>query len=239
MKKRGIIFYIILSVTILSVVSIIYSLIFLNESENDKRISFAVGLIRLIFSISTFILAILLYDRFGFRKKMYEKKLELVLDVLIKLKQLRIVIIAVNKKTHHLASLDIQKNMHNQHLLNEINLFSNVLFDPVNIYGNKDLMEIKSLKSNPILPKGISESLEFLFPKILRGGKSLGDEYSEKFVQIDFGNESKLKIINTEGWVFPDEGMTFETFISHFENSLKTIEDWLDSHSSIKSELNI
>jgi len=70
-KSIGTIVVLVLALSLISVLTSFY--LFENEST-DKIISFISNLIRLSFTIGTFLIAILLYDRFGFRRKIYEKK---------------------------------------------------------------------------------------------------------------------------------------------------------------------
>lgn len=239
MKLNKPIQIIIAIVVCLCIAAIIFSFYLLQGEKTDKIISFASNLFRLSFTIGTFLIAILLYDRFGFRKKIYERKLEIVIEVLNELKTTTITLNYNNNTDNKGALIPVYPNKRMIEKIkpfNEINLYSYVIFDSITLKSS--LSKISLLINNPFLPKEIASSLEFLNFNELWGvgnDKSLIDEHSMIFFNIP----PKTHISDVKDFCTGQKKITLKQFLENFENLFNTIEDWLNNHSNVRNDLNI
>lgn len=187
-------------------------------------------------SFFTLIIAILLYDRFNYRKIIFEKKIELVLRLLEKLKATRIQVSYEKKDVRSTAGilainrLDIARYQKNSYL--NPNAF--VSFElPVRKYW----MEITDLKNNPYMPKEISKSLDFLDFNSLEMISENPIYIAENF-RLSINN-NPVNLLSLENWAKMETDMSFYDFTNGYLNSFNQIEKWIDKHSNFKAELNI
>ena len=191
-------------------------------------------------SFFTIIIAMLLYDRFGYRKIIYEKKLELVLKLLEKLKATTINIAYKNlregKAFYGQIYID-KKQIDFKVLENNININSFVIFHLGDIENYFSPFNI--LVSNPYMPKEIVKKLEFLNVNHFEGVKE-NLSYQNENIKISVYKPSISVVIpDLDDWYKMREDMSIATFINNYLDCLNSIEEWINKHSNIKSDLNI
>ena len=121
-------------------------------------------------SFSTLIIALQLYDRFNYRKIIFERKLEIVLSLLEHLKKTRIQIYYRNIEkekifvgTVSVDRLEIKNLLSNNHFNKEVK----IILEAIEIRDYVD--EIIRFKTNPFMPLEIVNSLEFLSMEYFEG----------------------------------------------------------------------
>lgn len=221
-------------ITLLSVIYLIIICLIIRDSCFSSTVVKDISMITT--SFFTLMIAILLYDRFNYRKIIFERKLELVLNLLEKLKATRIQVSYNKKDSKHFAGvieinklniLWFQKNEH-------INPNAFVVFElQVRDYWN----EIVTLKNNPFMPKEISKSLDFLSFNYLEMVSQNNTYVNEHFQLSINNNPTNLK--NLDNWTKTEIDISFYDFLNGYLKSFNRIENWIDKHSNFKSELNI
>ena len=194
----------------------------------------------LTYSTFTLIIALLLFDRFDYRKKIFERKLEATLTLLSEIKSTKIKITYNNKLDNRSfggsSFLIDKKQLDVPYLKDNIDFNAKIVFDPINYFEYKEKIALHI--SNPFIPKEIVESLSFLSVNHL---KSINNdiEYKSKKVKILFNHNSKNLLTDDNVLSKPSIEMEFGTFIENYINILNSIENWIDKHSNFKSELNL
>jgi hypothetical protein len=189
-------------------------------------------------SFSTLIIALLLYDRFNYRKIIFERKLEVVLNLLEHLKNTRIQINyrdIENQKsfvgTVSVDRLEINNLLSNNHFNNQ----AKIILEAIEINDYVD--EIMRFKTNPFMPKEIVTSLEFLSMGYFEGveGKP---EYQNEYVKISINKRFK-NFKDLKDWFNTGKEISFDAFIKNYLNSLNEIENWINKHSNAEANLNL
>lgn len=194
----------------------------------------------LTYSTFTLIIALLLFDRFDYRKKIFEKKLEATLILLSEIKSTKIKISYNNKLDNRFfggSSFLIDKKRLDVPFLKEhIDFKTKITYDPSNFFEYKEKIALHI--SNPFMPKEIVKSLSFLSIGHL---KSISNdiEYKNKNVKILFNHSGKNPPTDDNILSKPSIEMEFGTFIENYINIQNSIENWIDKHSNFKSELNL
>lgn len=193
----------------------------------------------LTYSTFTLIIALLLFDRFDYRKKIFERKLEATLTLLSELKSTKIQIFyqdKINNIFYGVSPFLLDKKQINIPFLKEhIDFKVKVVFEATNFF--EYLEQINLHRANPFMPKEIVKSLDFLSIGHL---KSINNdkEYLDKNIKISINNKIQ-NVIKDEEWSKPSTEMEFGTFIENYINILNSIENWINKRSNFKSELNL
>ena len=118
----------------------------------------------LTYSTFTLIIALLLFDRFDYRKKIFERKLEARLTLLSELKSTKIQIFyqdKINNIFYGGSPFLLDKKQINIPFLKEhIDFKVKVVFEATNFF--EYLEQINLHRANPFMPKEIVKSLDFL-----------------------------------------------------------------------------
>lgn len=191
-------------------------------------------------SFLTIVIALLLYDRFGYRKIIYEKKLDLVLKLIENLKAtcINIAYKNISEKKSFYGRIFIDKKQIDFKLLeSNINVNSFVIFHVVDIENY--FTKFNFLVSNPYLPKELINKLEFLNINNFQGVEK-NPAYQNEYVKISIHNSTSSVVIeDLNGWYKMPNDISLLTFISNYLECLNSIEEWINKHSNIKSDLNI
>ncbi|WP_396193269.1 hypothetical protein [Flavobacterium sp.] len=187
-------------------------------------------------SFFTLIIAILLYDRFNYRKIIFEKKIELVLKLLEKLKATRIHVAYEKKDVKSMYGvLEINKSDISRFQKNKsLNPNAFVIFE---LQVRNYWKEITDLKNNPYMPKEISKSLDFLDFNSLEIISNNPIYIKENF-RLSINNNPE-NLLSLDKWNKTETDMSFIDFTNGYLNSFNQIEKWIDKHSNFKAELNI
>ncbi len=226
-----------ISIAILLVIFISTLSFFIIESELNPSTIKDISV--LTYSTFTLIIALILFDRFDYRKKIFERKLEATLTLLSEIKSTKIQIFyqdKINYITYGGSPFLLDKKQINIPFLKEhIDFKVKIVFETRNIF--EYLQQINLHRANPFMPKEIVKSLDFLSIGHLKG-ITKDNEYLDKNIKISINNKIQ-NILNDEEWYKPSTEMEFGTFIFNYINTLDSIENWIDKHSNFKSELNL
>jgi hypothetical protein len=208
--------------------------------ESELNTSTIKDICVLTYSTFTLIIALLLFDRFDYRKKIFERKLEATLTLLSELKSTKIKITYKNKLDNRFfggsSFLIDKKKIDIPFLKDHIDFKAKIVFEPSNFFEYAEKIDIHS--SNPFMPKEIVKCLIFLSVGHL---KSISNdiEYKNKKVEILFNHNSQNLPIDDNVLSKPSIEMEFGNFIDNYINILNSIENWINKHSNFKSELNL
>ena len=207
--------------------------------ESELNLSTIKDISVLTYSTFTLIIALLLFDRFDYRKKIFEKKLEATLALLSELKSTKIQIFyqdKINHKNYGGSPFFLDKKQINIPFLKEnIDFNVKIVFEPRNIF--EYLEQINIHRTNPFMPKEIVESLDFLSIGHLKGINK-DNEFLDKNIKISINNKIQNNL-KEEEWYKPSTEMEFGIFIFNYISTLDSIENWINKHSNFKSELNL
>ena len=223
---------------LISAISIAYFIIIsivIKESFFDSTVVKDISSITV--SFCTLIIAILLYDRFNYRKIIFERKLEIVLKLLEKIKSTRIQVSYSNEEQKKMffgiMSMDSQNI---NHFKEHSNPKAHILFtvEEMNSYFN----EISVFRTNPFMPKEIAESLKFLSITFLESVIK-NPIYENENYKLSINKNPSKTVTQLDGWNKTHNDISFENFTNSYLECLTLIEKWIDKHSNFKSELNI
>lgn len=168
-------------------------------------------------------------DRFGLKGKIFEKKLNVTLELLEAIKSYSFSIHAEKKieRLGIMTRISFSKNM--KQFLEE----NEAILDVRVYFFFDEYMEmfkaINQLKGSPYLDKSIADSLKFL-DTVFYGGEM--DTLTE-FVLIYRDYTRKGHISN------PIECGTLREFITSMQNVLFVIEKWIESETELKNQIRI
>lgn len=189
-------------------------------------ISTSFTILSFIISVITLVVAIILFDRFGFNAKFKEKQLD---TVLILIEELKLLSITINTENHR--------------YINFIRVSNNLKLLPADIYNsdkNKTILlpsniveilrPIYILYNNSWLPLEIKEKMKFLDIYMI---ESVNDFNKSKYVKLNINNQG------VEPWCISEPTLKFDAFSNNLSNLLTTILTWVRSHSSIDIDFDL
>lgn len=217
------------------------------KPEYGKIFKYTREALILEFSIISLIIAISLYDQFGLNKKLTEKRVELIIELLTELKR------QDGFGTHYKInggfisnpSFYFQKNIAKKNI--EIYSDDNSLYDILNSPIAMELDDFdnafkrtREILNNPIMPELIVEKSQFLR---MDGGIGINkNNQPQKLVFLHFTNEGKIKLVKkeTKSWVHSNKNnCSLLEFLEKFDSLFKACKDWTDKHSNMDEELNL
>ncbi|WP_394775867.1 hypothetical protein [Flavobacterium sp.] len=226
-----------ISIKLIILAYFIVTILIIKESYFDSTVIKDISLITS--SFCTLIIAILLFDRFDYRKKIFDKKLDIVLSLLEDLKSTSIMLLYVNKPKEiwYAAGSRIidKKQLNIKHLKETIDFSCCVLIQPSNFA--KYLRKIELYKANPFMPKEIVKSLNFISHCPLHAIED-DTKYNSHYIQVSF-NDRDNKNYSLDSWYRTADSMTFEILIMGYINCLDNIEKWINIHSNYDADLNL
>ncbi|OOV16653.1 hypothetical protein [Flavobacterium sp. LM4] len=183
-------------------------------------------------SFFTLILAILLYDRFDYRKVVFQRKLEVVLNLLVDLKSFTFYAKYINTDYEYNIGFEIErvslkKKFNSEHLDKIISFNEN--------YHKRLYEKISLYITNPFLPKKIGESLKFLY---MRNNHSINHIPDFEVIRLFFNDELPINL-ETLWYIESSNTITLKSYIENYIICLDIIENWINEHSNIKADLNI
>jgi len=234
MKTRTF-FYSLLSIAIAGII-IFIPLIFVCDIE--KALTLGANLLIACAALSTFIIALLFYDKFGIGKKILDKQTETVIELLEKCKNIHFIVentIDTQKGvTEILIIRGFSKDLSyfKSKIRNEKFVFFNF-----NNYNN-EMNQVLSFSKNIWLPPEIKGVLSFLDLYSLNGIDLSSSIYKDNYIFININGrtpkEEKFNIGKKN-----DNEIKYLDFIENIEKSVLSIEKWINQHSNIKFQLNI
>lgn len=225
------------SIKIIILAYVIITVLIIKESYFDSTVIKDISIITS--SFCTLIIALLLFDRFDYRKKIFDKKLDIVLKLLEALKTTSIKLsynhIEQGRAFGGSPFLIDKKQLNIPFLKEHIDFNACVLFEPESIFTYIDVINL--YRANPFMPKEIVESLDFL--SITSLTTVINDaKYNNNYVKVSIN--SPMKNISTlDKWSRTRDAMDFQTLIMGYLNCLDSIEKWINKHSNFDADLNL
>lgn len=189
----------------------------------------------LTYSTFTLIIALLLFDRFDYRKKVFDKKLSIVLELIQFLKKTTVGISQKSESSQYAGGLFIDREkIFNFKKREMIDFNSSVVFNINDVieYFN----QIELFRNNPFMPKEINKSLSFIGEQIFVGNPSKDLKYFSNFTKISLNKSQDF--FKLENCSLPESKITFNEFLDLYIKCLNEIENWINKHSNFKSDLN-
>lgn len=183
-------------------------------------------------SFFTLILAILLYDRFDYRKVVFQRKLEVVLNLLVDLKSFTFYAkYTISNYDYNIGfeieRVSLKKQLNSDHLDKIISFNEN--------YHKRLYEKISFYITNPFLPKKIGDSLQFLY---MRNNYSINHIHDFEVIRLFFNDELPFDL-DILWYIESSNTITLKSYIENYIICLNIIENWINEHSNIKADLNI
>lgn len=195
------------------------------ESLNST-LSTSFTVVSALVAIITLIVAVILFDRYGFNAKFKEKQLDMVLSLVNELKLLSLTV--SNGQLTYLnyvrKCINLERLPRNTYDVDK----TKTLLVPDNFY--ELLKPLYILFSSPWLPSEIKEKMSFL--NIL-GTNTVNDFDYSRYMRMNVNNKG------VEPWVITAPTFTFGTFSSSLSELLTTTLEWIDHHSNVKVDFNL
>ncbi len=183
-------------------------------------------------SFFTLILAILLYDRFDYRKVVFQKKFDIVLKLLVDLKSFTFHGKFIDTNYEYNIGFEIERNYLKKQLgsnhLDKVISFNDK-------YHERLYEKISPYFSNPFLPKEIVKGLQFLY---MRNNHSINNLPDTNVIRLFFDDELPCKL-DTLWYVDSSNVITLRSYIQNYIICLDIIEEWINKYSNINADLNI
>ncbi len=217
-----------------------------NDFCFDKIIKYSKELAIFEFSTISLIIAVSIFDQFGLNKKLTEKRVGLIIELLTELKKQEGFgsHYKVNEKIRSNPSFYYEKNMA---LVQSQRYSKDEFLD--NLLNTKILIEltdfdngfkgVRRVLNNPIMPKSILDKAQFLG---MGGGSRSKDDDPEELLYLYFTSDGKKKLVekDTKYWTLSNKNnCTLNEFLKKFDALFKACEDWTNNHSNIDEELNL
>lgn len=187
-------------------------------------------------SFTTLIIALLLFDRFNFRKIVFEKKLNLIIELIELIKATKISFDYKNilDEKMIMGNIFIDRNEINTFLkANHLNNNSFVVFEIKNV--NNYLDHVKKIRGNPFFPKELITSLTFLNNNYFESVEN-NEIYQNESINIFFNYEKN----NDENiFVRFENDIKLKEFLNNYLVLLNKIEIWVNEYSNFESDLNL
>lgn len=219
-----------------------------NNYDLEKILKYSRELALFEFGAISLLLAISLFDQFGLNKKLTEKKIELIIELLTEFKKQRGfgTNYEVKEEIWSNPAFYFEKNMAEK----AVQYYTKLDSPMKGILNSKFTMDlndfddgfekIKKVLNNPLMPPSILDKAQFLKSNGGVGGKQVKE--SKEMTYLYFTDTGKKKLINKEidHWVFAynNNGTLYE-FLKKFDNLFKACEDWINKHSNISEDLNL
>jgi hypothetical protein len=183
-------------------------------------------------SFFTLVLAILLYDRFDYRKVVFQRKIEVILNLLVDLKSFTFYAKYTNANYDYnlefeIERISLKKQLNSDHLDKIISFNEN--------YHKRLYEKISPYTTNPFLPKKIGQSLQFLY---MRNNHSINHIPNFEVIRLFFNDELPINL-DTLWYIESSNTITLKSYIENYIICLDIIENWINEHSNIKADLNI
>jgi hypothetical protein len=209
--------------------------IYKNTNDISQTINLSGDIIRTFATLGTFAIAILLYDRFGIRKRIIEERVNLVLSLINEVKNLSLKVIIQpgdqSSNKLYLPNVKISKQM-------KIYKTNTSLMELPIVFEIGDLDEgldkLFNILNNSLLPIEIKEKLSFL--ELMSATEF---DKNEKHAKIFFTRSTFLSEESKDWFQFDNAKMSLDKFISNFEVFLIASEKWVNKHMNLKIDLNI
>lgn len=224
MRKRPTKKQFIIWTTVLSAITIVLPFFLKNCEESWLTVySSVLSAIGTVATFITLIIAFYLYEKFGLESKFIENQTDTVFELINLLKGKNIFAHSVYGTYFLYPSCEKIKDLPEFKLYEE-DKKKNILISMEDY--KKAWEKIFEIKRNYWLPKEIQEKFKFIEFSLSFEVEDSNDK--KKYIRISFGENQDEK------WTQPLPEMTFEKFNSGMFELVKSIEDWLKSHSDFE-----
>jgi len=185
----------------------------------------------LIIAVASIVITIRNSDRYGLKKIVMDKKLEVVLNLYEMLHEHNFSYMALNRKAEFMAvgNFKLSGNM-KEFIAQQANMMLLPLYFEIGFYTDFK-NQIADLRRSRLLDKSIYEKLDFLYCT----NCTMENLYiKEEFCKI-FNKNSESNLPSR--LVKPDELENLHDFIIKMHSVLNSIEDWIASRSGLKGQL--
>lgn len=191
--------------------------------------------LRFLQTTFSFVIAYLLYDRFGTSKKILDKQNEIIIEFIQNYRSFGIYcyIFDGNKviNTYIKPGKKISSRFDKKYM-NRLILF------PAGTLGHPKLHGLNKLIENPLFPVELVPDISTLNFYSLTAEIDNFDR--NKFIFFSFEKIDNFNELNQKEFMKPNnEKLTLDVFLSKIVNSVVSIEDWINRESSIKIKLNL
>lgn len=243
-QKRKMIFLIFIIINLFLITWIVIH----NNFDIEKVLKYSKELASVEFPGVSLFIAISVFDQFGLNKKITEKKVELIIELLTELKNQKGFGAHYEINGGLLSSRpfyfgeSMAKNYIDRVTKLESN-YLNFLNSRLKMDGNdydEAFKKVKKVLNHPLMPNKIVEKAQFL--KLSGGLKDIIDTEFVGVVYVCFTNEAKIKLIegNREDWFFAENNKcTILEFLNKFDELFNVCEEWVSLHSNINEKLNL
>jgi hypothetical protein len=193
------------------------------ESLN-ATLNLTATIISSIAAILTFIVALVLFDKYGIEASLLEKNTTAVFTLLEEIK--------LNRFYVHGPRFALNIEMHNPYFPHLEVYYSEKLLFPSEYYNG--LNKLLSISASPFMPKSIAEKTKKLQFSVLTF-----DVRKEDFDQYSVVNISGQPNVNGEYGRFNNEDMTLFQFMNIIGDIKTEVINWIKDHSSYSADLNL
>jgi len=228
-------------IIILLVISVgVFAIFFFTDHKNfEKAIKHTSDILKLLFSFITLYLALKIYDRYGVDKKLTEKRTDLLIELLTELRKVQFSVLIEHRDEfslgfHFTPSKNLDSYFKDKNIPSEC-WGAQVLID----FTSKQnaVKEIMLIRSNPLLPKEISQKIEFL--RIVSAIFSEEVKNLKSKAKIRFPQQKGEKLEDKDWKIDSYNDCTLKEFLIKFQQALVEIETWINKHSNLNEEFNI
>lgn len=203
---------------------IVLTMSIFNDHFEDKWVNLIQKLSPLLFSTVSLVIALLLFDRYGVRKIIFEKKVKAVLEVLEEINKIDITVYAYTQGRIQLAGF---KLLLRKHMPEEYKTYNYHLDKPV-VFNSSQLKSLcyifEKHKNNVYLPQEIADKI-FLVTYVGSFEPKLKD-----YVEFDLQLMTNDKYLVAPDFPFN----TLGEFLIKFQVLLVAIEKWLKEYADIE-----
>lgn len=202
-----------------------------NIFDNEK-FSLILNIINATQIFVTFLVAYLVYDRFGISRKLLDKQNEIVIEYIEHLKNIRLFIYEwTNDHVYTERNIGIGRDLH--WIYNEKD--RPVLFK-TGFYSSENIRKLYELVNHPLFPVAIKNDVDIFSYTIMTATFS---DCKQAYTFVSFENEHDFTMTN---WMLAGDShedcLTLNQLIRKIEHLLETLENWVNKESSIKIKLN-
>ncbi|MDO6744815.1 hypothetical protein Q4553_09525 [Tenacibaculum soleae] len=201
-----------------------------------------------LFSLISITIAISVFDRFGLNKKITEKRIELITELLTELKKQNGFGSSYRGGCFANPSFYYQKNMVkvNKEIYSKIDGLDNLLNTRILFSSNdffNDFKNVRRVLNNPLMPKSIIDKAQFLKESNKNFGyptTTTNHPSKELFLYFTLEYKEKLLKDETEEWMFRfNDSYTLKDFLKEFDVLFDACEKWTIKYSNVIEELNL
>ncbi len=186
----------------------------------DSVLSTCFTILGAIVSVTTLIIAILLFDRFGVNAKFKEKQVDTVIELATLLKKMNITATST-RMTYYAHAMQSSEDIRNSVLFYKTDAGKTILFP-----GNfEDLIKnLYTIRDSYWMPSEIKNRMKVFE---IYGTYDVDNALDDQYVRLDFDGGSNGV------WVATIPKVTFEMLNINLHNIFIEIETWLKKHSNV------